>query len=116
MGTRYARADANGEIIPGTLEMLILKTLANGPMNGADIASSIHAVSGGALTATEGALYPALHRLRRGGFVECTAGVSHNKRQAKFYSLTEAGTRELEQRSAHWVSLANAVGKIMQNP
>lgn len=116
MGNANFTSQRSGEIIPGTLEMLVLKALKNGPMNGADIAAAIHDVSEGALTAKEGALYPALHRLQRHGFVECEAGVSRNQRQAKFYRLTASGVSELERQWARWATLANAVGKVMQKP
>lgn len=105
----------SGEVLPGTLEMLILKTLAGEiRLNGADIAASIHRLSEGALNVKEGALYPALHRLQRHGFVECEAGFSRMNRRAKFYRMTTLGVKELEEQEARWMQMANAIGKIMQ--
>lgn len=104
----------NGEILPGTLEMLILKTLAGDiRLNGADIAASIHHVSEGALKVKEGALYPALHRLQKNGFVESEPGLSRANRRAKFYRMTTLGVKELEEQNARWTQMANAIGKIM---
>lgn len=108
--------DANGEILPGTLEMLILRTLANGQLNGADIATSIHDVSEGALSVKEGALYPALHRLQKRGFVHSEAGLSRNKRRAKFYNLTPSGIKELEEQRTRWSYLTNGIKRVMENP
>ncbi len=106
----------NGEVLPGTLEMLILKTLAGDiRLNGADIAASIHRVSEGALKVKEGALYPALHRLQTRGFVECEAGLSLRNRRAKFYRMTTLGVKELKEQEARWGQIANAIGKIMQS-
>lgn len=106
----------NGEVLPGTLEMLILKTLAGDiRLNGADIAASIQRGSEGAFNVKEGALYPALHRLQKNGFVECEAGLSRTNRRAKFYRLTTSGMKELEEQNARWTQITNAIGKIMQS-
>ncbi len=108
--------DGKGEILPGTLEMLILKTLfGDKRLNGTDIAASIHSVSEAALNVKEGALYPALHRLQKNGFVECEPGLSRKNRRAKFYRMTASGMKELEEQEARWTQLSNAIGKIMQS-
>lgn len=107
--------DANGEILPGTLEMLILKTVAtHGRLNGAEIATSVLKVSDGVLGVKEGALYPALHRLEVRGSVESEPGFSKSKRRAKFYRLTAVGMKELEEQQVRWGRLTSAIGKIME--
>lgn len=115
MGTDKTPNGGKGEILPGTLEMLILKTLAGDiRLNGTDIAVSIHSVSEGALNVKEGALYPALHRLQKNGFVECEPGLSRRNRRAKFYRMTTLGMKKLEEQETRWTQIANAIGKIMQ--
>lgn len=107
----------SGEVLPGTLEMLILKTLTNNEqLNGAEIAESIHRASAGALAVKEGALYPALHRLEQRELVECRPGFSRNNRHAIFCRVTTKGMEELEEQRMRWVRLANGIGKIMENP
>ncbi|MGH9147710.1 MAG: PadR family transcriptional regulator [Vicinamibacterales bacterium] len=100
--------------MPGTLDMLILKTLTRGPMHGYSIASFIQQASGDGLRVEEGALYPALHRLELRGLLGAEWGVSDNNRRAKFYQLTRAGKRALQQETAKWDRLATAVARVMQ--
>lgn len=116
MGTDDFGSRAGGEILPGTLEMLILKALASKRLNGAEMAAWIHRVGEAALSVKEGALYPALHRLEKRGAIECEEGPSRNNRRAKFYRLSASGTKELEEQRARWSRLVNAIGKIMQEP
>jgi transcriptional regulator len=107
------RPPAN-ELIPGTLDMLILKTLNREPMHGYAVAQSIQRVSQDVLRVEEGALYPALHRLEVRGLVRSEWGASENNRRAKYYTLTAAGRRELEREAASWARTAAAIQRIMQ--
>jgi PadR family transcriptional regulator, regulatory protein PadR len=100
--------------LPGTLDMLILKTLARGPLHGYAIAQFIQQSSHDVLKVEEGALYPALHRLEVRGLLKAEWGASDNNRRAKFYRLTVVGRRELEQESAFWDRVAAAVTRVMQ--
>lgn len=100
--------------LPGTLDMLILKTLARGPLHGYAIAQFIHHSSNDVLKVEDGALYPALHRLEVRGLLKAEWGASDNNRRAKFYRLTAVGRRELEQESAFWDRVAAAVTRVMQ--
>src|ERR1051326_8250283 len=95
MGDTRAKAPP-GELMPGTLDMLILKTLSRGAMHGYSIAGFIEQASDDVLAVEEGALYPALHRLEVRGLVKAEWGTSDNNRRAKYYKLTAAGRRELE--------------------
>lgn len=100
--------------LPGTLDMLILKTLSRGEMHGYAIVQFIQAASDEVLKVEEGALYPALHRLEVRGLVKSQWGASDNNRRAKFYRLTAAGRRELEQETQFWDRVAAAVTRVMQ--
>jgi len=103
-----------GELIPGTLDMLILKTLSRGSMHGYSIAQYIQDASRDVLKVEEGALYPALHRLEVRGLLKSEWGASDNNRRAKFYKLTALGRRELEEEAAYWSRVAAAVTRVMQ--
>jgi len=103
-----------GELIPGTLDMLILKTLSRGTMHGYSIAQYIQEASRDVLKVEEGALYPALHRLEVRGLLKAEWGASDNNRRAKFYKLTALGRRELEEEAAYWSRVATAVTRVMQ--
>jgi transcriptional regulator len=109
--TRKAPA---GEMLPGTLDMLILKTLSRGDMHGYEIVQFIQGASRDVLKVEEGALYPALHRLEVRGLLRAEWGTSENNRRAKYYRLTAAGRRELEHESAYWDRVAAAVTRVMQ--
>lgn len=111
--SRTVAVGSDAEIIPGTLLMLILKTLAGGTMHGAAIAESIHKASGSALRVQEGALYPALHRLQRRNWVVVEPGLSEHKRHAKFYRLTAEGTNALLREHARWMRTIAAIARIM---
>ena len=100
--------------MPGTLDMLILKTLTRGAMHGYLIAEFIQRASAEALRVEEGALYPALHRLELRGLLRAEWGVSDNNRRAKFYRLTALGKRALEDEAAEWDRVATAVARVMQ--
>jgi PadR family transcriptional regulator PadR len=102
------------EILQGTLDLLILKTLALEPMHGWGIAQRIQQVSREILQVQQGSLYPALYRLERKGWIRAEWGASENNRRAKFYSLTKPGRQQLEKEMADWDRLAAAVAMILQ--
>ena len=104
---------SSGEILPGTLDMLILKTLRRGPMHGYAVAEFIQRTSEEVLRVEEGALYPALHRLELRGLLTAEWGVSENNRRAKYYRLTEVGRRHLVEETARWQRMSGAIAKIM---
>lgn len=106
--------ESAADIVPGTLSMLILRTLSNGAMHGAAVAESIHRRSGGALRVKEGALYPALHRLELRKWVEAEQGLSEHKRHAKFYRLTPEGAKALSDEHARWMHMTDAIARIME--
>ena len=103
-----------GELVQGTLDMLILKTLNRGPMHGYGIAQSIQQSSGEILRVEEGSLYPALHRLELQGVVEAEWGQSENNRRAKYYKLTAAGRKQLASEKQNWTRLAGAIARVME--
>jgi transcriptional regulator len=103
-----------GELIQGTLEMLILKALIRGPMHGYGVAEWIHETSLQVLKVEEGALYPALHRLELRGVLKAEWGLSDNNRRAKFYRLTAEGKKRLHAESQRWTRLSAAVAFVMQ--
>jgi PadR family transcriptional regulator, regulatory protein PadR len=103
-----------GELIQGTLEMLILKALIRGPMHGYAVAEWIHQTSQQVLKVEEGALYPALHRLELRGVLKAAWGLSDNNRRAKFYRLTAEGKKRLNTESQRWTRLSAAVAFVMQ--
>jgi transcriptional regulator len=103
-----------GELIQGTLEMLILKALIHGPMHGYGVAEWIQQTSQQVLKVEEGALYPALHRLELRGVLKAEWGLSDNNRRAKFYRLTTEGKKRLTAESQRWSRLSAAVAFVMQ--
>jgi len=102
------------DLVQGTLDLLILKTLALEPMHGWGIAQRIRQVSKEVLQVNQGALYPALHRLEQSGWIKAKWGESDNNRRAKFYSLTTAGSKYLEQEQANWQRLSAAIGLVLE--
>jgi PadR family transcriptional regulator PadR len=104
----------SGELIQGTLEMLVLKALARGPQHGYAVAEWIHQTSQQLLRVEEGALYPALHRLELRGLLQAEWGASENNRRAKFYQLTADGKKRLSAESQRWARLSAAVAFVMQ--
>jgi PadR family transcriptional regulator, regulatory protein PadR len=104
----------SAEILQGTLDLLILKTLALDPMHGWGIAQRIQQVSRDVLQVQQGSLYPALYRLERKGLIEAEWGASENNRRAKYYTLTKAGREQLEKEQAEWERLSSAVALILQ--
>ena len=102
------------DLLQGTLDMLILRTLTPGPMHGWGISQRIQQVSEDVLRVNQGSLYPALHRLEEQGWIGSEWGASENGRKAKFYSLTRPGRRRLEEEKANWARLAAAVTRILE--
>jgi len=103
-----------GELLQGTLDMLVLKALARGPRHGYAVAEWIHASSNDVLRVEEGALYPALHRLELRGLLASEWGTSENNRRAKYYSLTAAGRKHLAAETEQWRRLTGAIARLMQ--
>jgi transcriptional regulator len=104
----------NGELVQGTLDMLILRTLARGPSHGWGIAQHIRQVSDEVLRVEEGSLYPALHRLELAGQVSAEWGVSENNRRARIYKLTPRGRRRLEAELERWGLLVGAIARVLE--
>lgn len=102
------------DLLQGTLDLLILKIVALGPVHGYGISQRIRQISKEVLQIQQGSLYPALHRLEKRGWVEADWGQSANGRQAKFYKLSEKGRRQLESEESNWNRLAGAVFSILQ--
>ena len=102
------------DLVQGTLDLLILKTLALETMHGWGIAQRIRQVSGEVLQVNQGALYPALHRLEQSGWIKAKWGESDHNRRAKFYSLTPAGRKYLEREQANWERLSTAIGLVLE--
>jgi PadR family transcriptional regulator PadR len=97
----------------GTLDLLILRTLALEPQHGWAISERIHQVSSKVLQVRQGSLYPALHRLERAGWIKAHWGTSENNRRAKYYELTKSGRKQLEADQNDWQKLATAVAQIL---
>lgn len=102
-----------GDILQGTLDMLILRTLVMGPAHGHTIAEVIEHTSENALEVEQGSLYPALHRLEDRGMLSSQWGVSENNRRAKFYQLTSKGRKELNAATGRWRRMTRAIGLIL---
>jgi PadR family transcriptional regulator, regulatory protein PadR len=101
------------DLLQGTLDLLILKTISLEPRHGWAIAKRIEQVSNEALQITQGALYPALHRLEQQGWIRGEWRLTESGREAKFYALTKAGRAQLEKELAQWERLSNAVGLVI---
>ncbi len=106
--------DEKSDLLQGTLDMLILKIVALGPVHGYGISLRIRQISKEVLRVQQGSLYPALHRLEKRGWLEADWGESDNGRQAKFYRLSAKGRKQLAAEKSNWERLANAVALIMQ--
>ncbi len=105
---------ANVDLLQGTLDMLILKTLELQPQHGWGISRRIQQMSRDVLQVNQGSLYPALHRLRRQGYIGSEWGTSENNRRAKFYRLTAKGRQQLVDEARNWDRLSRAVSEILQ--
>jgi PadR family transcriptional regulator len=101
------------ELLPGTLDLLILKAVSLGPLHGYGVLLRIEQVTGGALTIEQGALYPALYRLESQDLLDAEWGVSENNRRAKFYKLTRAGRKRLRDETASWNRLVTAIASAL---
>ena len=101
-------------LLPGTLDLLILKAVSLGELHGYGVLLRIQQISGGALQVQQGALYPALYRLEQGGLIESEWGNSDNNRRAKFYRLTAAGRARLGEETASWNRLADAIALALR--
>jgi transcriptional regulator len=111
MGDRYG---LRGDLVQGTLDMLILKALTRGMMHGYSIMEFIQQNSDDILRVEEGALYPALHRLELRGLLTAEWGVSENNRRAKYYRLTAAGRKHLATEASSWDRLSAAIARVME--
>ena len=107
--------DQRLELLQGTLDMLILRTLQWGPQHGHGIGQSIRAQSDDLLKVETGSLYPALHRLVKRGWLKAEWGVSQANQRAKFYRLTPEGKKQLLREESRWTQIVNAIGRVM-NP
>lgn len=102
------------DLMQGTLELLILKTLSRGQMHGYGIVQRIHEDCEDLLKVEDGSLYPALYRMEERGWVKSEWGLSENNRRAKFYKLSRAGQKQLETERANWERISHAVTRILQ--
>jgi PadR family transcriptional regulator len=102
------------DLVQGTLDLLILKTIALEPQHGWAIAQRIRQVSNEVLQVQQGSLYPALHRLEQQGWIQSEWGESENNRRAKYYSLTKAGRKQLDQELANWERLSSAIALVVR--
>ena len=107
-------AHTQSDLLQGTLDLLVLRTLAHGPMHGWGISQRIQQMSEDVLRVNQGSLYPALHRLEQQGLISAEWGVSENNRQARFYSLTKKGRRQLAEETESWERFAGAVARILE--
>ena len=105
---------SGGELVQGTLDMLILKTLSRGAMHGFGIARSIQQISDEILRVEEGSLYPALHRLELDGMIDAEWGQSDNNRRAKYYCLSALGRKQLVKETNRWRQLSQAIARVME--
>jgi len=106
--------DRQADLLQGTLDLLILKTLALGPHHGWGVSQRIQQMSKDVLQVNQGSLYPALHRLEHRGWIAAEWGTSENNRKAKFYSLTKKGLAQLKEERAQWDRFSEAVGLILE--
>jgi PadR family transcriptional regulator, regulatory protein PadR len=107
-------AASRTDLLRGTLDMLILKTLTLRPMHGLGLARRIDEVTQGAFQVKPGSLFPALHRMEQKGWIEGSWGESENNRRARYYRLTAAGRRQLGEERQNWKQLVWAIGKVME--
>jgi len=107
-------ANERTDLMQGTLELLILNTLARESMHGYGIVQRIHDATEDLLKVEDGSLYPALYRMEERGWIKSEWGVSENNRRAKFYKLTKMGQKQLEAQRANWNRISKAVTKILQ--
>ena len=106
--------DKTAELLPGTLDMLILKSLQHEPMHGFGISVRIRQMSDEVLQVEQGSLYPALYRLEDQGWIKSEWGISENNRKAKFYSLTATGRKQLDAETQNWARVSAAINLILK--
>lgn len=106
--------DARGELLQGTLPLLILRTLAHGPNHGFGIAKRIGQISNAVLKVEQGSLYPALHRMELDGLIEAFWDTTENNRRAKYYRLTKKGQRALKAETSRWQAIAGAIAAVLK--
>jgi PadR family transcriptional regulator len=109
------RSHDRTELVQGTLDMLVLRTLRSGTLHGYAIANRIQQQSDGFLQVEEGSLYPALHRMERRGWIAAEWGLSETRRKAKYYCLTDAGRAQLKAKTKTWKRLVEAISGVMGN-
>jgi PadR family transcriptional regulator PadR len=107
------KAKEKGDLLQGTLDLLVLKALQLEPLHGFAIAQRIEQLSSDVLRIEQGSLYPALYRLEERGWIEADWGASENNRRAKFYALTRAGRKRLEAEEASWARLSGAINQVL---
>jgi len=114
MGKRKSSPGSPGDMLQGTLDMLVLRTLVLGPAHGHTIAHAIERGSEDILQVEHGSLYPALHRLEDRGWIASFWGTSENNRKARYYRLTPAGRKQLDVETGRWDQLVRAIGRILR--
>jgi PadR family transcriptional regulator, regulatory protein PadR len=102
------------DLLQGTLDLLILRTLQTGPMHGWAISERIQQISRDVLQVNQGSLYPALHRLEHQGWIKAESGISELGRRARFYQLTSRGRKQLELETNDWLRLTAAIGRVLE--
>ncbi|HEY7514319.1 MAG TPA: PadR family transcriptional regulator [Vicinamibacteria bacterium] len=107
-------ASPNVDLLQGTLDLLVLRTLQTGPQHGWGIAQRIQQISDDVLRVSQGSLYPSLHRLEYEGWIEAEWGSSENNRRAKFYRLTRAGQKRLGEETQNWERLSGAITRVLR--
>jgi len=105
---------AKNDVLQGTLDLIVLRTLAREPMHGYGITLHIQAASENLLRVEEGSLYPALHRMEQEGWISAQWGTSENNRRARYYRLTAAGRKQLSEEERNWDRLTYAVARVLQ--
>ena len=101
------------DLVQGTLDLLIMRMVAQEPMHGWAIAQRIRQISGDVLQVGQGALYPSLHKLEQNGWISSKWAISENNRRAKYYTLTRAGRKAMDQEAAQWARLSTAIGLVV---
>ena len=109
------RPRSRKDVLQGTLDLLVLRTLTGGPMHGYAITSHIGRVSADLLRVEEGSLYPALHRMEQQGWLRSSWGITDKNREARFYEITARGRRQLEMERESWARLTEGVGRVLRH-
>jgi PadR family transcriptional regulator PadR len=109
-----AKREKKMELLQGTLDMMVMRTLLTGPLNGYEIAKAIERLSDSVLEVDHGSLYPALHRLEKNGLVTGQWNISSTNRRARYYRLTAAGKKQLTLERSKWEQMAAAIARVMQ--